>query len=260
VAKKEKSPAFQFYPKDFLSDMNVQIMTNEDVGVYIKLLCHCWLEGSIPSDQKDLTMLAGARKISQKVIKCFTKKGTVLIHPRLEKEKKKQKEFNKTQSASGKKGAEARWGKGVKGDGDPNGVAITTPMAKNGSSSPSSSSSSTPDKKYFLEKAKALAEIYRPFQPFEVESKGVENAAKWLEEGVPYEDMASAIKNLIKARRGASSEYRVWMKNFFGTDAKFKDWMKVEIPKGVDPYSDMYDKANKRLAEKRLQDIEDGVI
>ena len=45
-----KSPAFQFYPKDFISDLNVQMMTMEERGVYITLLCSAWIEGQVPDD------------------------------------------------------------------------------------------------------------------------------------------------------------------------------------------------------------------
>ena len=35
----EKSPAFQFYASDFLVDENVNLMSNREIGCYIKLLC-----------------------------------------------------------------------------------------------------------------------------------------------------------------------------------------------------------------------------
>lgn len=38
----ENGPAFQFYPTDFLADDAVALMTNEQVGAYILLLCHAW--------------------------------------------------------------------------------------------------------------------------------------------------------------------------------------------------------------------------
>ena len=44
-----KPPAFQFYPKDFLSDINVSVMSMEERGIYITLLSHCWLEGWLPN-------------------------------------------------------------------------------------------------------------------------------------------------------------------------------------------------------------------
>ena len=45
-----KSPAFQFYPGDFLADSAVQAMSMEERGVYISLLCIQWIEGGISSD------------------------------------------------------------------------------------------------------------------------------------------------------------------------------------------------------------------
>ena len=39
------SPAFQFYPADYLTD--TEWMTSEEEGVYMRLLCHCW-RGSAP--------------------------------------------------------------------------------------------------------------------------------------------------------------------------------------------------------------------
>jgi len=45
-----KSPSFQFYPRDWLGSQRVQMMTLEEEGVYIRLLCFCWTHGSIPAD------------------------------------------------------------------------------------------------------------------------------------------------------------------------------------------------------------------
>ena len=36
--KENKSPAFQFYARDFLADMKVQLMSMEQRGMYITLL------------------------------------------------------------------------------------------------------------------------------------------------------------------------------------------------------------------------------
>jgi uncharacterized protein YdaU (DUF1376 family) len=47
TAKKNKSPAFQMYPQDFLADANTIVMTTEEVGAYFLLLCVCWIEGSL---------------------------------------------------------------------------------------------------------------------------------------------------------------------------------------------------------------------
>jgi uncharacterized protein YdaU (DUF1376 family) len=114
---KNKSPAFQFYPKDYLSDINVQVMSLSERGAYMNLLCHEWLEGGLPDDDDILSILSGLGKewfgkSGEKIRKCFTIKSGKFINPRLEKERKNQKERKKKRSDAGKKGNETRWGKG----------------------------------------------------------------------------------------------------------------------------------------------------
>jgi uncharacterized protein YdaU (DUF1376 family) len=116
---KNKSPAFQFYPKDYLSDINVQVMSLSERGAYMNLLCHEWLEGGLPDDDDILSILSGLGKewfgkSGEKIRKCFTIKSEKFINPRLEKERKNQKERRKKRSDAGKKGNEARWNKGLK--------------------------------------------------------------------------------------------------------------------------------------------------
>src|SRR5438128_12420661 len=55
-----KSPAFQFYPKDFTSDEQQAAMSIAECGIYIRLLCACWTNGSIPADISRLHTLCGA--------------------------------------------------------------------------------------------------------------------------------------------------------------------------------------------------------
>ncbi len=169
--KHGKPPAFQFYPADFLVDENVVTMSLEERGAYITLLCHCWLETTIPADLKALARLCGVthnrmKKLWPSLDFCFfLEKNTDISHAtessrlknlRLEQERLKQKNYKSQQSENGKKGAQGRWHKGdtstdgedepmgspLPGNGVDDGVAMVSPMAKNGSSS--SSSSSTP--------------------------------------------------------------------------------------------------------------------
>ena len=44
-----KAPAFQFYAADFL--VGTSDMTNEEVGIYIRLLCHQWAKGFVLKDK-----------------------------------------------------------------------------------------------------------------------------------------------------------------------------------------------------------------
>ena len=59
---KDRPPSFQFYPADFLADMPVMLMTPEQRGGYISLLCHAWLSdnpGTLPNDDRILAILSG---------------------------------------------------------------------------------------------------------------------------------------------------------------------------------------------------------
>jgi len=145
-----KSPAFQFYAAEFLADENVVCMTNQEVGCYIKLMSYCWREGSIPSCISRISKLCGEDSSAMaqlwlSIAPCFTlaiDDELRLVHPRLEKERVKQSEHKKERSESGAKGAEARWGKELRGYSSAIAKPIAEPMANDGSSSSSSSSSS----------------------------------------------------------------------------------------------------------------------
>lgn len=42
-----KAPAFQFYPGDYLSDAVVEMMSLQQQGAYMRLLCHAWRSTSV---------------------------------------------------------------------------------------------------------------------------------------------------------------------------------------------------------------------
>ena len=149
----KNSPAFQFYPTDFLADINVQAMTMEERGIYITLLCHCWIEDGLPNDDGD--PIAGLLK-NHRVAKCFIKKNGKFRNPRLDKERKKQLAYHKSQQEAGLRGAERRWGRHSK--------PIATPMAKHSSSSLSSSSSpSKEDSRESSIKADKAGQLFEEF-------------------------------------------------------------------------------------------------
>jgi len=109
-----KPPAFQFYPADFLSDENVVLMTNQEIGCYIKLICFCWKQGSIPKEMKKIAHLCGENELIMtelwpNIEPCFRSKGNGrLYHPRLARERAKQDSWRKRCIAGGKKSAEAK--------------------------------------------------------------------------------------------------------------------------------------------------------
>ena len=107
----ESVPAFQFYPKDFLTDERVRLMSHTERGIYITLLCMCWLEGSLPSDVHNLAKLVEVpigrfQKLwDGHLSKCFrlTAEGR-LSQKRLDKERAKQAEFRARQAENGRLG------------------------------------------------------------------------------------------------------------------------------------------------------------
>lgn len=111
--KRSTSPAFQFYPKDYLSDEEQSLMSLAEAGAYIRLMCRCWLKGTLPADTAELAKLCGATpgqmaKFWPAISKCFIQRSDGRwTHPRLEKERKKQSEYRRRQSDA----AAMRWDK-----------------------------------------------------------------------------------------------------------------------------------------------------
>lgn len=110
---KEKPPAFQWYPKDYLSDAKVKRMTFTERGIYVHAMNVCWLENGLPVEVseigrslevQDLEWFAEQWKNVAPCFKVHPKDKTKLIHPRLEKEKRNQKKNRKIWRENGTKG------------------------------------------------------------------------------------------------------------------------------------------------------------
>jgi len=108
--KPNTAPAFQFYPSEFLSSSKVQRMSLIEVGIYTKLLCHCWLDNGLPTDTKKLARMVGMRPAQFEhlwpnvLAECFYERDGKLHNFRQDKERKKQVDYKKTQAANGAKG------------------------------------------------------------------------------------------------------------------------------------------------------------
>lgn len=107
-----RPPAFQFYPKDFLSDMNVITMTMEERGYYITLLCMCWIEGCLKGGCQMVEAFVKQRSSIDKICSCFYVKNGDLYHKRLDAERQKQIEWREKSSQGGKISGEKRRMKG----------------------------------------------------------------------------------------------------------------------------------------------------
>lgn len=105
--KENKSPAFQFYVQDFL--MGTLEFTAEQVGGYIRLLCHQWDKGGLPDDDKKLMQLSGmkAKALPEVKVKFMRNDDGQLRNVRMEKVRDEQQEYRQKQ----KERAEKRWNK-----------------------------------------------------------------------------------------------------------------------------------------------------
>ena len=108
-----KSPAFQWYPKDILASSRVQEMSLAEEGAYRRLLDYCWLNESVPADEKRCARIIGkgaTPEMAKVVLEMFVPHPadeTRMIHDRLEIEREKQKK----NSIARKQASEARWNK-----------------------------------------------------------------------------------------------------------------------------------------------------
>jgi len=100
-----KAPAFQFYADDFIG--GTVVLTAEDVGAYMRLLCYQWGNGAIPSRKELVDRIAGC-VVGPDVMSKFNDGK----NPRMEREREKQAEYRSQQSAKGKASAQARFNRG----------------------------------------------------------------------------------------------------------------------------------------------------
>ncbi len=107
-----KLPWFPFYPTDWLSDQRVALMEPAEKGIYIDLLAHAWLEGSIPSDPIQLAFLLRLprRQFNPlwEVVRLHfvpSSSPSRLVNRRMEE----RREHAQDKSENARKAAEARW-------------------------------------------------------------------------------------------------------------------------------------------------------
>lgn len=103
-----KPPAFQFYPADFL--VGTASMSNEEVGIYIRLLSYQWERGGLPSEDKPLRALAHSRKQVPEIVLAKFERGDdgILRNARMEKERNKQIAFRESRKVNGSLGGKAK--------------------------------------------------------------------------------------------------------------------------------------------------------
>lgn len=105
MATKKRLPYFKFFPADFLG--GVTWLTNEQVGVYIQLLCVEWEGGPLPRDLAAIERRVPGVTLAWPALQPkFIETPDGWINERLEAER----DAAKGRSAHGKKGSDGRWG------------------------------------------------------------------------------------------------------------------------------------------------------
>lgn len=133
-----KPPAFQFYPSDFLASTSE--MDAEEVGVYIRLLCHQWLRGGLPDDEARLMAMGSpcepirvATRVAYVKSRFVRGADGMLRHPRMEAEREKQTKYRSNQAELARK----RWVGIANPDAKSCGLAQATQCPPSPSPSPS---------------------------------------------------------------------------------------------------------------------------
>ena len=105
---KSNPPAFQFYPQDFL--VGTAMLSAEETGAYIRLLCYQWTNDGLPNDKVILARIAGCD--GNAIASIWDKFGICqdgkLRNERLESIRVKQNEYRAKQKANSEKTMEKR--------------------------------------------------------------------------------------------------------------------------------------------------------
>jgi uncharacterized protein YdaU (DUF1376 family)/ribosomal protein S27E len=108
-------PYMQLWVAELMSDRKVLAMTNEEFGIYMRLLCAQWLDGPIP--MSDAIAISSVSVLPERVLSCFSmREHEKLVNQRLEKEWKKLHDDKKNRSKKAKTAAKSRWVKKVTSD------------------------------------------------------------------------------------------------------------------------------------------------
>lgn len=105
------SPAFQFYPGDFLT--GTAMMTAAEVGAYIRLLCYQWhTPAGLPDDPAKLARLAlcEVADVAAARAKFVRQPSGLLLNAKLEDVRARQKEYSQQQADRARNGWQTRRG------------------------------------------------------------------------------------------------------------------------------------------------------
>ena len=141
-----EDPWFKWYPKDFETDERVRLMTDEELGFYVRCLNHAWLNRGLPAEanaeQMQCKCNANAMQrifgvsqehlfsVWEKVGECFVLEGNRLINKKQESLRLLKNKLSRIRSQAAKRRSIC------------SAIAQQTPIQTSGSGSGSISSSS----------------------------------------------------------------------------------------------------------------------
>lgn len=144
TAKSTKSPAFQFYPRDFLSSAKVDQMSMTERGAYITLLSRCWLDNGLPTDLAELAGMVRMKPsqfnrmwTSGQIARCFVERGGRFHNDRLDRERKVQAAYRRKQKDNADSGWQRRRNATALPDVAPSHPSGNAPLSLSASSSSS---------------------------------------------------------------------------------------------------------------------------
>lgn len=113
--KSMKASGFSFSPSEYLANQQIQMMSLEEEGVYIRLLSYCWQNGSVPKDPEQAARLVGkgaSTTVVTSVLRSFhaTQNPQELTHFDLQQQKERLTQWKEKSAAGGRKSAATRKG------------------------------------------------------------------------------------------------------------------------------------------------------
>lgn len=226
------SPAFQFYPKEYLASEKVAMMDLACEGPYLRAMCHCWLNGSIPADPKQLARLIGkdcSEDMARVVQGCFNQHPTDplrLTHLRLDSERDKQRVWSDKSSYGGKKSAEIRKKMAeLKG-----GSRVVQPKVNIAFPFPSPSPIKTKHKTMAIEYKKEVMAVYEFYKVNIKASTRKADSLRWISiRGAlsGYERLIMCVAGYLISinKKQTTDEFKKECANFFGEDAAYEAFM-----------------------------------
>jgi len=105
---------FPFYYLDWMTDLNVQMLSHAEKGLYIDMLCSCFNEDGLPTDHTMLQRLFKCDADDLKmVVTLFHERDGKLHNKKLDEVKADQQSKSQQASDAGKKSAQARKAKAL---------------------------------------------------------------------------------------------------------------------------------------------------